>query len=82
MGRKVWRSWLTHSPLWGKVQEVGILVGGDDEALIKAKKDDVSRKRKTDDGETATVCCAFCLPLLVAPKTLYTLSYGNYNKIL
>ena len=57
-------SWLTRSPLWGKVREVGILVGGDDGAAIKAKKDAVSRKRRMDGGEAATICCTFCLSLL------------------
>ena len=57
-------SWLTCSLLWRKVREVGILVGGDDGAAIKAKKDAVSRKRRMDGGEAATICCTLCLPLL------------------
>ena len=64
VGGRMRHSWLTRSPLWGKVREVGILVGGDDGAAIKAKKDAVSRKRRMDGGEAATICCTFCLSLL------------------
>lgn len=46
----------------GKVREVGILVGGDDGAAIKTKKDAVSRKRRMD-GEKQPQFAArrFCL---------------------
>ena len=46
------------------------LVGGDDGAAIKAKKDAVSRKRRMDGGEAAAICCTFCLPLLSSVQSL------------
>lgn len=74
MGRNVRCSWLTHSPLQGKVQEVGILVGGDDETAIKAKKDDVSRKRKTDDGESHSLLRFLFASPSCSQNTLYIVS--------
>lgn len=68
--------------LCGRGQEVGGMAGGGGRAALQARKGAVSRKRRPDAGDTATLCCTFCLPLLFAPKTRYTFSHSFYNKIL